>query len=66
MQTLSERQRRSKEAASAERDLAETANWRLDMGLQEDTATGKANEISSTYAEASPCVTDQRDLNPAL
>lgn len=36
------------------------------MVLQEDMATEKANEILSTYAEASPCVTDQRDLNPAL
>lgn len=53
-------------SCSAERDLAETANWRLDMVLQEDMATEKANEISSTYAEASPHVTDQRDLNQAL
>lgn len=36
------------------------------MVLQEDTATEKANEILSTDAEASPCVTDQIDLNPTL
>lgn len=65
MQTLSERGEIQR-SCSAERDLAETANRRLDMVLQEDTATEKANEILSTYAEASPCVTDQRDSNPTL
>lgn len=36
------------------------------MVLQEDTATEKANETLSTYAETSPCPKDQRDLNRAL
>lgn len=51
---------------SAERDGAETANPRLDTVVQEDTAAEQTNEILSTYAETSHCVTHQRDLNRAL